>query len=74
MGVVRPFGAGATVRFLTDDAAGLWHAGELADDLGPESADTPTVRLLRLRVTGELVTIERPFERNLIERVERVER
>jgi hypothetical protein len=58
------------VRFLNDDAAKLWHAGDTADDLGPESPSTPSVRLLRVHDTGEVLAIDRPFDRNLIERID----
>ena len=56
------------VRFVDDDSGALYRAGELADDLGPESPGSP-VRLLRVRETGELLALTRPYERNLIERV-----
>jgi hypothetical protein len=42
------------VRFLFDDPYGLWHADDLADDLGWESdhPDAPPIRLLRLHRHG----------------------
>jgi hypothetical protein len=57
------------VRFLTDDAAGLWRKGELAEDLGWESdhPDAPPIRLLRLR--GEVICLTDPFERGLCEEI-----
>lgn len=61
----------ALVRFLADDPMGLWKADELADDLGPESPAVPELRLLRLHETGDVITLTYPYERNLIERLER---
>lgn len=58
------------VRFLADDPMGLWRAGELATDLGPESLETPGLLLLRLHERDELIALTYPYERNLIERYE----
>jgi hypothetical protein len=60
--------ADVVVRFLADDPLALWKAGELAQDLGDESPGSP-VRLLRVIRTGDLISLSRPYERNLIERV-----
>lgn len=54
--------------FLADDPAGGWRAGDVVDDLGDESPNGETdVRLLRLRRTGELLSISDPYGRGLIE-------
>jgi hypothetical protein len=57
------------VRFVADDPFALWTAGDTADDLGPESthSDAPPILLLRLHRTGELVSLESPRERGIIE-------
>jgi len=59
------------VRFITDDKAGLWTKGDLAEDLGWESdhPDAPPIRLLKLR--GEVICLTDPFERGLCEEIER---
>lgn len=56
-------------RFLQDDPQGLWRAGDEVEDMGPESPAMPMLRLLRKLNTGELITLTRPYERNLIEEV-----
>lgn len=57
------------VRFVLADPGGLWGKGDLADDLGPETPSVPELRLLRIRATGELVSLTWPYTRGLIERV-----
>jgi hypothetical protein len=57
------------VRFLRDDPAGLWKANERAQDLGQEHPGVP-LWVLRMIPSGDLVCLTRPYERNLIERVE----
>ena len=58
-----------TLRFVDDDKWGLWHAGDLADDLGWESdhPDAPPIRLLKLTTTGETICLHDPFRRGLVE-------
>jgi hypothetical protein len=58
------------VRFLSDDPMGLWKAGDLAHDLGQEHPSVP-VWTLQLTHNKELISLSRPYERNLIEEVER---
>jgi len=57
-------------RFLNDDPGGLWKAGEIVEDLGPESHGPGLdLTLLRKLDTGELITLTRPYERNILEEI-----
>jgi len=59
------------VRFVDNDPAGLWKKGDLAEDLGWESAlafnDSVLQRLLKLERTGEMISVFDPYRRGLIE-------
>lgn len=55
------------VRFLNNDPGGLWNAGDTADEMGPESSGVPSLLVLQIHRTGEIITLERPYDRNLIE-------
>jgi len=61
----------ARVRFLHDDPAGLWKAGETAEALGRESdhPDAPHIFLFRLD-DGQVIALTRPRSRGLVEPVE----
>lgn len=58
------------VRFLNDDPMGLWKAGDVARDLGQEHPSVP-VWTLQMIHNGELISLTNPYERNLIERLEK---
>lgn len=59
-----------TVRFRDDDPYGLWHAGDVAEDLGWESEhpDAPPIRLLRTG-DGQVLSLTDPLGRGIVERV-----
>lgn len=61
----------AVVRFTSGDRTGLWQKDDLADDLGQESdhPEAPNIRVLRLHRTGEIITLDDAYERELIEEV-----
>lgn len=62
----RPF----RFYFLDDDPAALWLQGQTGDDLGPEYPGA-TIHLLRLdHFDDSLVSIEDPYGRGLIARIE----
>jgi hypothetical protein len=61
----------ARVRFRADDPGGLWREGDIAIDRGFESwvdgrPATP-VRIFRLTRTGELLSLDDPYRRGLVE-------
>lgn len=58
------------VYFLDDDPAALWLRGQTGDDLGPEAPGS-SIHLLRLdHFDDSLVSIEAPYERGLIARLD----
>lgn len=54
------------VWFTADDPFGLWHEGDVAEDLGWESdhPDAPPIRLIEYR--GETLALTDPYRRGLI--------
>ncbi len=56
------------VRFTHNDFAALWQEGDTADDLGPEYPGA-SAHVFRMDKMDELVVLEDPYGRQLVERL-----
>jgi hypothetical protein len=61
------------VRFIADDEFGLWGMDDEAEDLGndmpPGSTPIHSFRMLTGKITGQIVTLTRPYDRGIVERI-----